>query len=183
MDNELRLTDCVEWFSRRASKATYAGDGSEVKPWRSGFKELEYSENDWYYRDSYSGYLRSREQEVVWYNDAPTWTCLYGGGMAENNINNEFARKTFSCLKVVLSSGEKGTTFQPRGPKELAKGNWRYKCELEGSLAKFSGHESIIYNSTIVFTHDFIGGYNTRRLAMPQRAYRLRRCGLPQRLR
>jgi len=146
-------------FLGKASKATYAGGGGEVESWRTGFKELEYRENDWYYRDSYTGYLRSWGQEVVWHNDKPVWTCLYGGGMTENHMDSEFADKTFNFLKKVLSAGDKETTFQPRGPKEYSDNNsWYYQCELEGNIDKFNGHESISYNGKVVFTHDIFGG-------------------------
>lgn len=145
-------------FLGRASKATYAGGGGEVESWRKGFKELEYRENDWYYRDSYSGFLRSWGQEVVWHNDKPVWTSLYGGGMTEKHMGSDFANETFVFLKKVLSVGDKETVFQPRGPKTLDDGRWQYKCELEGDITKFKGHESISYDNEVVFTHDFFGG-------------------------
>ena len=46
-------------FLGKAMLETYAGDGVKVKSQRSGFKELEYKEGDWYYRDSYTGFFRS----------------------------------------------------------------------------------------------------------------------------
>lgn len=152
------LPEGLNGFLGRASKATYAGGGDEIEPWRPGFKELEHRENDWYYRDSYSGFLRSWGQEVVWHNDKPVWTCLYGGGMTENRMDSEFAGKTFHFLKKVLSAGDKENVFQPRGPKELSEDSWQYLCQLEGNIKKFNGHESISYNGEVVFTHDFLGG-------------------------
>lgn len=157
MDDKLLIE--LNGFLGRASKATYAGGGDEVRSWRIGFKELEHRENDWYYRDSYTGYLRSWGQEVVWRNGKPVWTCLYGGGMTEKYMDREFADQTFNFLKKVLSAGDKETTFQPRGPKEYSDNGWDYKCEHEGSIDMFSGHESISYNSKVVFTHAFFGGF------------------------
>lgn len=145
-------------FLGRASKATYAGGGGEAQSWRRGFKELEYRENDLYYRDSYTGFLRSWGQEVVWREDKPLWTCLYGGGMTENYLDSDFADKTFTFLKQVLSAGDKEATFQPRGPKELSGGGWKYQCTFEGDISKFSGNESISYDNEVVFTHEFFGG-------------------------
>lgn len=79
-------------FIGKATKATYAGGGGKVdQPHRSGFNELEYLEEDWYYRDSYTGFLRSWGQEVVWYKGEPYWTCLYGGGMASNKLDHNMA--------------------------------------------------------------------------------------------
>ena len=152
------LLVALNGFLGRASKATYAGDGNEVETQRKGFKELEYSEADWYYRDSYTGYLRSWGQEVVYHENKPYWTCLYGGGMNEDNMNSGFADKTFNFLKKALSEGEKESSFQPRGPKEFTDDSWSYECNVDGSIDKFSGHEVIKYNNKIVFTHDFFGG-------------------------
>lgn len=146
-------------FIGKATKATYAGGGGKVdQPHRSGFNELEYLEEDWYYRDSYTGFLRSWGQEVVWYKGEPYWTCLYGGGMASNKLDHNMAEETFNFLKKVLSTGDKENNFQPRGPKEFKEGNWEYKCTLEGDIEKFRGSEAISYRSEIVFTHDFLGG-------------------------
>jgi Domain of unknown function (DUF5680) len=78
--------------------------------------------------------------------------------MAENHMDGALAAKTFTFLKKALSTGDKETTFQPRGPKELSDGRWSYQCRIEGTIEKFSGHETISYNDKIVFTHDFFGG-------------------------
>lgn len=145
-------------FMGRASKATYASGGGKVEPWRKGFKELEYRDGDWYYRDSYTGFLRSWGQEVIWYKDEPVWTCLYGGGMESKNMDANFANTTFDFLKKVLSAGDKENAFQPRGPENFQDGDWEYRCVLSGDITKFKGNESISQNNQIVFTHDFVGG-------------------------
>lgn len=142
----------------RASKATYASGGGKVEPWRKGFKELEYREGDWYYRDSYSGFLRSWGQEVIWYKDKPVWTCLYGGGMEASRMDVALANETFGFLKEAFLTGDKENKFQPRGPEDFHDGAWKYHCEVEGDITKFKGHEFISQNDKIVFTHDFVGG-------------------------
>ena len=152
------LLAALNGFLGRASKSTYAGGGGETDSWRKGFKELEYSEDGWYYRDSYTGYLRSWGQEVVWHNDKPAWTCLYGGGMTEDHMDSVFADKTFVFLKQVLSAGDKEIIFQPRGPKKFSDGDWKYQCTFDGDISKFSGNESISYKNEVIFTHEFFGG-------------------------
>jgi len=157
MDKDLLIQ--LNEFLGKASKATYAGGGGRVEqPWRKGFIELEHTDGDWYYRDSYTGFLRSWGQEVVWYNDKPFWTCLYGGGMDEKYMDDGQAEETFSFLKKVLSAGEKETHFQPRGPKDFEDGEWQYHCDLDGTIEKFSGNETISRRGEVVFTHDFVGG-------------------------
>ncbi|HSX42725.1 MAG TPA: DUF5680 domain-containing protein [Candidatus Saccharimonadales bacterium] len=145
-------------FLGRASKVTYAGGGAEAESRLTGFKELEYRESDWYYCDSYCGSLRSWGREVVWQDDKPVWTCLYGGGMTKNHLDQEFATKTFGFLKKALSTGDKENIFQPRGPEAFSDGGWSYQCKMEGTIDKFKGHESISYGGETVFTHDFFGG-------------------------
>ncbi len=156
---DTKLVTELNQFIGQASKATYAGGGGKVeKPWRKGFRELEYSNGDWYYRDSYTGFLRSWGQEVVWFKNQPFWTCLYGGGMSNEKMDNNLANETFTFLKKVLSSGEKENQFQPRGPKDFQDGQWQYHCKVDGTIEKFKGNEFISRNGKIVFTHDFVGG-------------------------
>lgn len=146
-------------FLGKASLATYAGSGPEVDSETTGFNELEFRENSWYYRDSYTGFFQSWGREVVWNNDEPFWTQLYGGGMEEKFVGDkEFAHKTFQFLKKALSAGEKIGAFQPRGPKNFEDGDWRYECEWEGDIAKFEGSEKILFKNKVVFTHKFFGG-------------------------
>ncbi len=145
-------------FIARASKATYASGDGKTKSQRKGFIELEYSEADWCYRDSYTGFLRSWGQEVVWYKNKPIWTCLYGGGMSKAVMNAVSAIETFTFLKMAFLAGGKESTFQPRGPHDFVKDSWSYHCEYDGDITKFNGQEYIRKDKTVVFTHSFIGG-------------------------
>ncbi len=148
----------LQHFMARASKATYASGGGQVEAQRKGFKELEYSEGDWYYRDSYTGSLRSWGQEVVYYKEKPVWICSYGGGMQPDVMDSTYANQTFGFLKQALLAGNKEQNFQPRGPQDFSDGEWAYRCEIQGDIATFTGHEYISQNDKIVFTHDFVGG-------------------------
>ena len=126
MNNDKLIT--LRQFMARAGKATYASGGGKAEPWRKGFKELEYGEGDWYYRDSYTGSLRSWGQEVVYHNDKPVWMCSYGGGMEPDSMDMDFALTTFSFLKKALLAGDKQNAFQPRGPENFRDGDWEYNC-------------------------------------------------------
>src|SRR3989344_1945141 len=129
-------------FLGKAALVTYAGSGKEVDSEEVGFKELEYREGNWYYKDSYAGFFQSWGRETVWFNGEPAWTHLYGGGMAEKFRNDkDFAHKTFDFLKKALSAGEKQGKFQPRGPKTFSHGNWKYICKWKGNISNFQGSE------------------------------------------
>lgn len=153
-------------FLGKAALATYAGGAEKVDPSTTGFvsrfpgfKELEYKEDDFYYRDSYAGFFRSAGEEVIFYKGKPVWVQHYYGGMEPEYLKDEkFARQTFSFLKKALSSGEKSAAFQPRGPKELIDEDWKYSCNLQGDIKDFNGNEKILYKGRIVFTHRFFGG-------------------------
>lgn len=158
-----KLLDQLNKFLGKAAMATYAGGGEGVDPERAekGMKELEYGnkEDEWYYKDSYSGFFQSWGREVVCHYGKPFWIQIYGGGMtAEFHNNLEFTHNTFNFLKKALSAGEKSKTFQPRGPRKFKDGDWSYKCQTKGNIKKFKGSEVISYKEKIVFTHDFAGG-------------------------
>lgn len=160
MDNFLEQ---LNQFLGRATLSTYACGGEEINPEKtglrfSGFKEFEYREGDFYYRDSYSGFFVSSGQEVVWYKNIPVWMQSYGGGMEPKFRKDEkLAHETFDFLKRALSQGEKINDFQPRGMSGFKDGDWEYFCEWSGGLANFKGDEKIIYKSEVVFTHHFFG--------------------------
>jgi len=146
-------------FLGRAMKATYAGGGEEVESQRPKFRELEYEEGDWYYRDSYAGHTQSWGQEVVWCKGKPLWTQLYGGGAAPEYQNDkEFGHKISAFLKKALLTGEKEKVFQPRGQNNFSEKEWEYTVEWVGDIKKFSGHEEILFKGNVVFTHNFFGG-------------------------
>lgn len=146
-------------FLGKASLSTYAGGGENIDPEEPMFKELEYKEGKWYYKDSYAGFFQSWGREVVWLNNKPIWNQIYGGGMVEKFQNDEkFAHETFDFLKKALSAGEKVKEFQPRGAKSYLDGDWEYKCDWSGDISRFQGHESIKHKGEEVFIHDFLGG-------------------------
>lgn len=153
-------------FLGKAALATYAGGAGNVDPSTPGFvsrfpgfKELDYKEGEFSYRDSYTGFFRSAGEEVIFYKENPVWTQHYYGGVEPKFLNNEkFANETFTFLKKALSFGEKSAAFQPRGPKEFTDGDWRYSCDWQGDITDFNGSEKIFYKKEIVFTHKFFGG-------------------------
>jgi hypothetical protein len=144
-------------FLIRAKCQTYAGDGKEITPQRPGFKELEYKEGDWEYRDSYSGFYSAPGQEVVRFGGQPIWTMAYGGGMnSEYHGNMAFAKRTFAFLKKALSMIEKSKPF--RGPGNFREGDYEYRNSSEGDIKNFKGTEHIFYKGKEVFRQDYIGG-------------------------
>lgn len=143
-------------FIKKAGDNTYAGGGRyEENPEREGFRELVYEDGDYYYRDSFTGWIKSWGTEIVRYKGQPVWNTLYGGGMVEGK--EDLSRETFKFLKTALSA-EDPKLLLFRGPKQMRLGDWRYHYEQEGDIKEFHGEEKITYQKQTVFTHRIIGG-------------------------
>lgn len=107
--------DLLVAFINKAAKATYAGGGKPEKyPERTGFTEMVYRDGDFYYRDSWTGYIRSRGMELVRYKDEPVWSCLYGGGMIEGH--EELTDDCFEFLKKAMMTKD-AESLSVRGPE------------------------------------------------------------------
>ena len=144
-------------FLVRAKQSTYAKENAlEITPERPGFKELEYVEGVWSYRDSYSGFYCAPGQEVVRFNDVPVWAMSYHGGMTPNFTSDVvFAKQTFGFLKKALALVD---ASQPFRGKELKEGDWNYFNQVDGNILNFSGEEAILFGSRLVFTQKYVGG-------------------------
>lgn len=145
----------LQEFIHKAGAATYAGGGKPEKaPERKGFTELIYQDGDFSYRDSYTGFIRSRGMEVVRYKNTPVWSSLYGGGMAEGN--EKLANETFNFLVKCLIANKDFDSF--RGPDNLKEDGWEYKYQQQGNVEEFNGYEEIYFQGNLVFFHRIIGG-------------------------
>jgi len=144
-------------FIKKAGRSTYAVSGVEsVKYDKNGFKELNFSENDYSYKDTYTGFFRSRGIEIVTCKNKPVWVASYGGGMIKEDF--DLAMQTFIFLKEAFLTDETGfQTF--RGPHQFRQDQWQYKYKQEGSIEEFSGYEEIFFDNELVFFHRIIGGF------------------------
>lgn len=143
-------------FLNNASQATYVGGGAREKnPERQGFTEMVFEKGNFHYRDSWTGYIRSRGMELVRYQGTPVWSSLYGGGMTEGF--EDLADECFKFLKKAISSPSKDHN-SARGPVKFKQGLWRYSYTQEGDKTEFSGHEEIYHDNKLVFFHRIIGG-------------------------
>ncbi|MBR9677810.1 MAG: hypothetical protein GOU97_00750 [Nanoarchaeota archaeon] len=144
-------------FLVKAKTSTYASDVAEITSQRKGFKELEFEEGDWCYRDSYSGFYCAPGQEVVSFRGEPVWAMSYNGGMRKKYHENlGFAKQTFNFLKEALKRIEESRPF--RGPESFEQGDYEYVDESEGDVTSFKGLEKIFYKGELVFEQDYIGG-------------------------
>ncbi len=153
---ETNLEDLAR-FLVKAKKGTYAGNDKEVVPQRPGFKELEFREANWYYRDSYAGFFMAPGQEVVYFKEKPVWAMAYSGGMQpQYREDKKFASKTFVFLKKTLLQVKESKPF--RGPENFKEAEWKYKNSNEGNITNFKGTEHIYHKGKEVFRQKYIGG-------------------------
>ncbi|VVB78803.1 Uncharacterised protein [uncultured archaeon] len=158
-------------FLVKAKKATYAGDGKEVPSQRPGFKELEYNEGDFSYRDSYAGFFMAPGQEYVRFKGEPIWLMSYTGGMNQELFGDvDFAKQTFAFLKKALSLVNMSSPF--RGPAVFRSEKFEYSSSVKGDISSFKGRERIwhdseageksnginLYDLDYIFEQDYIGG-------------------------
>jgi hypothetical protein len=144
-------------FLVKAKKQTYAGEGRETTPERPSFKELEYSEDNYTYRDSYTGFFSGPGQEIVRFNGTPIWSMSYSGEMKSEYHNDaNFAEKVFEFIKKALMLVTEDIPF--RGPKTFKEGDFEYINKVEGDITNFRGHEVILFKNKEVFSQDYIGG-------------------------
>lgn len=143
-------------FIVKASQAIYpTGGPREKQPERAGFTELTFSEGDFDYRDSWTGFYRSRGMELVRFKNTTVWASLYGGGMIKGK--KKLANETFTLLKKAFLAKPKHTQSF-RGPKRLKEDDWEYKYSQAGDIEEFSGYEEILHKGKVVFFHRIIGG-------------------------
>lgn len=151
---ELDLKELAS-FLVKAKKATYAGSGKDVEPQRPGFKELEFSEGDFNYRDSYTGFYAAPGQEIIRFKGVPAWAMAYDGETMKQ-FRNETALKIYAFLKKALMEVEEKKPF--RGPEHLEEGNLVYISKVVGDITRFTGQEKILLNNIEAFRQSFFGG-------------------------
>lgn len=140
----------------KAKLATYAGEDKTTSSERPGFRELEFKEGPWYYRDSYSGFYAAPGQEVLKFDGVPILIMSYSGGMLPKHQGDfDFAMQTFNFLKRALAKVDESRPF--RGPKSLTDGDWRYEDSSQGDITNFRGTEQIFYKEKEVFRQYYIG--------------------------
>ncbi|MDV3426090.1 MAG: DUF5680 domain-containing protein [Bacillota bacterium] len=142
------MSDIIE-FLLRAKKATYAGKGPESKPYRPNSHDLEYTEGNLKYIDTYLGSSSFIGEEALWEEDIPMWGMNYSGRVLNEGFEGHF-------LKEALREVPFDKPF--RGPKEFRRGDFLYLCDVKGDFEWFSGNEEILLNGTKVYECMFHGG-------------------------
>ena len=136
-------------FLLKAKRATYAGKGDENSPSRPKSHDLEYEEDELRYIDTYLGGYKFAGEEALWKNNNPFWAMNYAGRVLSGEFEGDF-------LKEALSNVREDIPF--RGPREFGRGEYSYRCVVNGDFEWFSGVEEIFKNGIKVYECVFHGG-------------------------
>lgn len=136
-------------FLCRAKRATYASKGPESISSRPKSHDLQYSEDEYLYIDSYLGGLEFAGEEALWQSKEPLWAMNYVGRVLDEKFSGDF-------LKDALMHVNMDMVY--RGPEIYIKGDYIYQCEVQGEFHWFAGNEHIFYKNTKVYECKFHGG-------------------------
>lgn len=151
--NALPLAE-LELFIVRAKQHTYAGDGPKLLPYRLGAHDLQYTEGDWAYHDSYFGESDFIGQEIVYYERRPVWGMNYFGIILRPDKIT--AAQAGAMIKRSLTRLYQEGRFL--GEFAHQEGALRYVDHNEGDVRSFHGREQISTDDEIVYELIYHGG-------------------------
>jgi hypothetical protein len=131
-------------FLVEAKRRTYAGlddDATVATPLLAGSKQLEHRAPPYAYRDIYFGMGFFVGQETVSKDDRVIWSMSYSGGAGAEITD----RETFLAIYKFLRQALLGVSVeQPyRGPHLFEQTGMVYRNEVDGTLDRFHGVETI----------------------------------------
>lgn len=131
-------------FLVEAKRRTYAGlddDATVSTPRLAGSKQLEHRAPPYAYRDIYFGMGFFVGQETVSRDERVIWSMSYSGG-ARAEITD---RDTFLAIYKFLRQALLGVSVEEpyRGRRMFEQGDMIYRNEVEGTLDRFHGVETI----------------------------------------
>jgi transcriptional regulator with XRE-family HTH domain len=136
-------------FLCKAKRICYAGKGTEVKASRLNSHDLEYSEGNFKYMDTYLGGEKFAGEEALWKNDIPFWSMNYAGRILSEGFNIDFLKEALFLVPK---------EYPYRGPMVYENGDYKYHCIIQGDFSWYQGYEEIFFNSKKVYECFFHGG-------------------------
>jgi hypothetical protein len=152
MDN--RQLALMEQFIVRAKRATYAGGGKKLLPYRLGSYDLQFKDGDWAYHDSYFGGSDFLGQEVVYFEMKPVWGMNYYGRLLRPELIT--VDQIGQMLMKSLTKLYEENRFL--GGFEYSEGSLLYIDSNTDDVRAFQGIEQIYLNSSLVYELTYHGG-------------------------
>ncbi|HEY4722324.1 MAG TPA: DUF5680 domain-containing protein [Anaerolineae bacterium] len=147
-------TQSLHDFIVRAKQATYVGDGLKLLPYRLGSHDLQFTDGDWAYHDSYLGDRDFIGQEVVYYQEHIVWGMNYFGRILQPDRIT--AAQAGQVIKASLSRLYCEGRFL--GGFEYSVDDFKYIDTSEGDVLFFQGREWIEREGRRVYELVYHGG-------------------------
>lgn len=143
----------IEEFLIKARTKTYAGSAGIVGSALNGSKQLEFNDNNLFYRDVfYVGKNTFYGMETIFYNDKPVFGMSYYGN---------WGQMTEDQTDKILRSALIANPYTRLNKKiEWKKDGFTYNCKPEttNGINEIGGTESIINNNKLVYIFYYNGG-------------------------
>ncbi len=120
-----------------------------------GSSTLLYESGGWRYHDNYFGGNPFAGREVVHHDRRPVWMMVYCGGATADAD----AGDAFRWLREALRAAPVDAL---RGPTTHDGAGWRYVCQTDGDIERFTGSEAITRDGVDVYRAHFAGGWVDR---------------------
>lgn len=146
-------------FLLEAKRRTYAGlddDATIAAPLLAGSKQLEHRAPPYAYRDIYFGMGFFVGQETVSRDDTAIWSMCYSGGAREEITDRTTLLAIYKFLRRALLASEIDKPY--RGPSILSADDMTYRNDVEGSLDRFRGVETILQRGVQLYELRYSGG-------------------------
>jgi len=147
-------TQALHAFIVRAKLATYVGGGAKIASCRPDSHDLQFTEGDWSYLDSYFGGTDFIGQEAVWKADKPVWVMNYYGYILHPDLIT--SGKAGQTIKTSLSQMYAEGRFL--GGFRHCEGHFTYIDTSEGDFTHFTGREWIERNGVKAYELVYHGG-------------------------
>ncbi|MBR0826947.1 hypothetical protein JQ596_15475 [Bradyrhizobium manausense] len=146
-------------FLIEAKRRTYAGlddDATVATPLLTGSKQLEHRAGSYAYRDIYFGMGFFVGQETVSRDDTVIWSMCYSGGARAEITDRTTLLALYKFLRRALLAAEIEKPY--RGPPVLSVDDMTYRNDVEGSLDRFHGVETIAKAGVQLYELRYSGG-------------------------
>jgi len=141
-------------FIVRAKSVTYVGNGQPVSACRPGSHDLEFTDGDWSYLDSYFGGRDFIGEEVVYFKGKPVWAMNYYGRILRPGLITP--AQAGQVIKASLSKMYLEGRFL--GGFEFQHAGFIYTDTSEGEVTSFHGREFISRNGGLTYELVYHGG-------------------------
>jgi hypothetical protein len=147
-------TQTLHDFIVRAKSATYVGGGAKIASCRPNSHDLQFTDGEWSYLDSYFGGTDFIGQEAVWKAAKPVWVMNYYGCILRPEL---------------ITPGEAGQTIKASLSRMYAEGRFlggfrhceepfTYIDTSEGDFTHFTGCEWIERDGVKAYELVYHGG-------------------------